>query len=378
MTRVSLSSLPDGRQVLRWREHGKHKQQTLRASRRVAERRRAEIEDRLSAGLPDPSRYTLADLGRAYFEANEHRWTDKTLLGYSDQWNRLILPALGGLRLDRLRGQQVTNWLAEMEQDGVGREQQRKTLTRLRAILSFGVAQGILGVNPATGVRTPKAPPKRPIIVTAPIDVERMRVKALGAGRDRDALIYSLLFYLGLRPGEVFGLTAGAVGEKLTVDRRRTLKIIRECGKPATGGQIEAGSKTNTIREVDLPELVAAELRDHAARFRSDELIFANADGRPLTENQYGAWSRRRFGVDAPDRVTPYSARHSAASLMILSGRSINYVARQLGHSPAECLKTYQHVVDELEFAERISVNKNIARARRQVRRESSRLKVVS
>jgi site-specific recombinase XerD len=41
--------------------------------------------------------------------------------------------------------------------------------------------------------------------------------------------------------------------------------------------------------------------------------------------------------------------RHSFASLLLAEGRTVHYVAAQLGHSPALTLSTYGHLIAEYE-----------------------------
>jgi site-specific recombinase XerD len=45
----------------------------------------------------------------------------------------------------------------------------------------------------------------------------------------------------------------------------------------------------------------------------------------------------------------PYDLHHSFASLLLHEGRSVRYVARQLGHDARLTLSTYVHVIDELD-----------------------------
>ena len=45
----------------------------------------------------------------------------------------------------------------------------------------------------------------------------------------------------------------------------------------------------------------------------------------------------------------PYDLRHSFASLLLHEGRSVIYVARQLGHGAQLTMRTYGHVVEDLE-----------------------------
>jgi integrase len=62
----------------------------------------------------------------------------------------------------------------------------------------------------------------------------------------------------------------------------------------------------------------------------------------------------------------PYDLRHSFASLLRHEGRSVIYVARQLGHDArlTLTLTRYGHVIDELEDAPRLEAEAAIANVR--------------
>jgi integrase len=64
------------------------------------------------------------------------------------------------------------------------------------------------------------------------------------------------------------------------------------------------------------------------------------------------------------DRARPYDLRHSFASLLLHEGRSVIYVARQLGHDARLTLTRYGHVIDELEDAPRADAEAAIRTAR--------------
>jgi integrase len=63
-------------------------------------------------------------------------------------------------------------------------------------------------------------------------------------------------------------------------------------------------------------------------------------------------------------RSTPYALRHSFASLLLHEGRSVVYVARQLGHDARLTLSTYGHVIDELDDAPNLPAEEAIRMAR--------------
>jgi integrase len=59
-----------------------------------------------------------------------------------------------------------------------------------------------------------------------------------------------------------------------------------------------------------------------------------------------------------------YALRHSFASLLLHEGRSVVYVARQLGHDARLTLTNYGHVIDELDELPRVPAEEAIRAAR--------------
>jgi hypothetical protein len=67
------------------------------------------------------------------------------------------------------------------------------------------------------------------------------------------------------------------------------------------------------------------------------------------------------------DEATPYTLRHSFASLLLHEGRSVIYVARQLGHDARLTLTRYGHVIDKLKDQPQIPAEQAIREARSQL-----------
>ena len=86
------------------------------------------------------------------------------------------------------------------------------------------------------------------------------------------------------------------------------------------------------------------------------------------TKTTYDNWRKRAFDrarqAAGADEATPYALRHSFASLLLHEGRSVVYVARQLGHDARLTLTTYGHVIDELEDEPRVAAEDAIRAAR--------------
>ena len=106
-----------------------------------------------------------------------------------------------------------------------------------------------------------------------------------------------------------------------------------------------------------------------SGRPRGTALVFPSATGEGRTKDEWDVFRRgagstacRHAGLVSAPR--PYDLRHSFASLLLAEGRTVHYVAAQLGHSPALTLSTYGHLIAEYADAGRIDAEVEIARAR--------------
>jgi len=164
-----------------------------------------------------------------------------------------------------------------------------------------------------------------------------------------------ILAYAGLRPQETRALRWAHVGERtLTVHAPKTRRHRQQ------------------PRSVRLLTPLAQDLREwRLASGRPNDsapVIPAPVAGGEWTEPGYERWIRRvwmpaleQLGLDYQ---RPYDLRHSFASLLLHEGRSVIYVSRQLGHSGAVLMRTYGHVIEELDEAPRISAEDAIRAAR--------------
>jgi integrase len=187
----------------------------------------------------------------------------------------------------------------------------------------------------------------------APATIERMRA----ASSLRDATLISVLGYAGLRPSEALALNWQDVREK-TILVQRALSL----------GEAD-DTKTQHHRTVRLIAPVLEDLYAWRAEAPDNPLVFAARDGGSWSLPAYQSWRRRAFrratAAAAAVDATPYTLRHSFASLLLHEGRSVIYVARQLGHDARLTLTRYGHVIDELEEQPRVQAEAAIAAARR-------------
>ena len=343
--------------VVRWRDATGRPQRTF-DRKADADYYDAEITRRKRLG-------TLAQVdagGETLDEYVETTWApihaaalaDKTRALYTGLYAGHISPTLGAYPLRDLTPEVVGRWQADRLAAGAPVESTRKALTLLGGILQRAVEAGRIASNPQRLVRKAAPPARDEVRPLGPGAVEAIRGALHAAGRPRDAVFVSLLAYAGLRPQEARALRWRHVGERtLTVHAPKTRR------------------HTTQPRSVRLLAPLAHDLREwRMASGRPDPNAFVIPahDGGEWTEVGYEQWIKRAW----TDALTgaglayqrPYDCRHSFASLLLHEGRSVIYVARQLGHGAGLTMHRYGHVVEELDDAPRITADDAITQAR--------------
>src|SRR5258706_6355128 len=140
---------------------------------------------------------------------------------------------------------QIREWLGSLYRDKLAAVSMRRKLAALRAFFRHLAREGIVEVNPARLVRTPKAPIRLPEVMTA----EQMSavLDRVVAGKEerqhpaRDLAIFEFLYGCGLRVSELVGLNLD--------DIDRGERWLRVRGKGRKERQVPYGAKAETALE---------------------------------------------------------------------------------------------------------------------------------
>lgn len=293
---------------------------------------------------------------------------DATLALYAQQLKVHVLSDLGHLSVAELKPSRLAEWQRARLAAGSGPSALGKAQGVLSQILDSAVLpHEYLDVNPCLALKPPSYQKKEHRWLTAG-DVEALRLWFIDREDLGSATLISVLAYVGIRPQDALARTWADLGDRLSV----TSKVVN--------GEIKDGSKTGTAykRRVEIPEMVAADLEEWRLASRGAGLIFPRkSDGLPWTKTDWDNWRSRHpkegkrprcFKRAAEDlglgsSLKPYDLRHTAASLMAAAGWSAVEIAAQLGHSPTESQRTYQHLIHD-DRRDRGSIDDYIREAR--------------
>jgi integrase len=367
---ASIHETRYGTSEVRWRENGRVKTAT-RKTEREAQELLAEIERRLASGRPVMRRNDVPTLEEfaASWLARRKDLEDSTKGKYLEWLEVHILPDLGHLSLVDLRPRRLAEWQDDRLDEGAGPAVLGKAQSLLGRILKKAVLpHEYLDVNPVAALDPPTYKKRDHRWLTAG-DVEKLRLWFLEHDDPGSATLISILGYVGIRPQDALALSWTDVGERLGVTRKNSQ------------GKIKPGSKTGEghKRTVYVPALVAAELEEWRGLSSNAALLFSRpSDGQPWTKHDYDNWRSRQgrkgkrgrgFKAAAIEMglgksLRPYDLRHTAASLFAACGWSAVEIANQLGHSPTESQRTYQHLIVTDGAAPRKTVDDYIREAR--------------
>jgi len=248
-----------------------------------------------------------------------------------------LLPRLGHIPLAQLKPDHIRMMLVQMQNNGCGRRSMQMARNTLSAALRDAQKSGYVHRNVARLVDSPKYTPLERKHWTKEQVLQFLKV----AKAHRYYVLFLLLFYYGLRRGEVLGLRWQDIDfEKNIIRIRQALSLVNY---KATIGPL----KTNASRR-DLPMLpfIREALIAHfeASEKYDDDLVFHTSTGNPVYPNIVAKIFRKLAVRAGLPPISLHEARHTTATLLAESWSSPKEAQAILGHSSiTTTLQIYTH-----------------------------------
>lgn len=240
--------------------------------------------------------------------------------------------AIAGIALARLTRADVRTWLDDLEAAGRPPSERGELLKVLRMALNEAIREDVIRSSPADKVKGPKARRKEKRSLTA-----AQAAALLEAGRVEGLEVYlALALDSGCRPGELLALRrSDLLADGRTLDVRRSLELETGEEKPT---KTEAGRRRILLAPWAVACVVSSGSPD-------DRLIPRDDDRWP-----YWTWLTPRLARAARKAgvpwATPYTLRHTMATLLLSAGVPITAIAARLGHRDASVtLRHYAHAL---------------------------------
>ena len=231
----------------------------------------------------------------------------------------------------------IREWLANLHSAHKQKSSVARKLAALRTFFQFLVREGMLDINPAKLVSTPrleKKLPKHLSIEEAIKFIEAPNIETDLGKRDRAML--ELMYATGVRVAELTKLNLGHIDFKnrlIRVTGKRRKERIIPFGEPAG----EALKKYLDVRDGFLDAAPVSS--------REPEALFLNYQGTRITTRSVGRMVDKYIRECAGRYdISPHALRHSFATHLLDSGADLRDIQELLGHARLSSTQIYTHV----------------------------------
>jgi integrase/recombinase XerC len=231
----------------------------------------------------------------------------------------------------------IREWLSSLHAAQKKKTSVARKLAALRTFFQFLVREGIVELNPAKLVSTPRLEKKLPVHLSVEDAIRFIETPdtETDLGK-RDRAILELLYGTGVRVSELTKLDLGDVDfkEKLirVTGKRRKQRIV-PFGDPA----LHALLGYLTVRNGFLQNAPIDE--------RESEAVFLNYQGTRITTRSVGRMVDKYIQICAGiHNISPHALRHSFATHLLDSGADLRDIQELLGHARLSTTQIYTHV----------------------------------
>lgn len=327
--------------------------QVFRGTLADAKRHARDLETSLDTGRAMRSKLQFKDYFDLWIRSVTPKLAPRTVDGYDRYIRRYALESIGHLNLSDIQ----THHIQAVYID-VGVSLSATTVRNLHASLnacfSWAIKHHYIDINPCKHTERPAKVRKERAILD-----ESEAARFVAACREMpNGIIFEFALETGTRPGEYLALRwSDITGDSVSIDR--SVQFHAKGG----GWYFKEPKTSRSRRRIPLSASLRQRLNEYRRRqlehrmalpvtWNDLDLVFPNIIGNPMEITnlirRYLKPILDKAKIEKP--ISPYSLRHSCATLLLMHGINPKVVADRLGHSSVTLtLDTYSHVLPHIQ-----------------------------
>lgn len=275
---------------------------------------------------PKVAQLLYRDLNAQHYVVQCQSRGKKTLSTDLARYARWIGPEFGDMRVADITKTHVSRFVLKMQEAGLAASTIRSTISQLRCTLDIAVELGVLGRNPATGLRLPRLNNRR----TEFLSVAQMQAFTEAAQASEQTVGSRMLIIMALT-GARLGEAVAAQWEHIRLAENAWLLPTQKSGRP---GVIEL---SEAVKEV-FRELMAV---------RRNPYVFPGERGNAQLSRPIKLFRRLCKQAGIPSTFRIHDLRHAWVSAGVNAGISLEIMSQGARHSSPVVTRIYSHAERE-------------------------------
>ena len=228
----------------------------------------------------------------------------------------------------------IRNWMVELMNHKILARSINRKIATLRKYFKFMVQEGVIEINPASKINTPKVPKNLPVIVedvklTQMLDDNEVFSHDFKGRRDK--LVIEMLFGTGMRLSELLG--------------------VKDTDINIYEGTIKVLGKRNKERIIPINQELKLLIAEYQQIKRKQDFSGNNSLTLIVTDKGANAYPKLIYlivqkylsYISTQNKKSPHVLRHTFATSLLNRGADLNAIKELLGHANLSATQIYTH-----------------------------------
>ncbi|MDL2211848.1 site-specific integrase [Erysipelotrichaceae bacterium OttesenSCG-928-M19] len=296
----------------------------------------------------EPTNITFASAAELYDAARKLEVADSTRLNDRTYMNGVLHNYFGDTLVEDIDYAMINSFRVKYSKDGASNNTINEAMSVLKRVYWFADLTFNLDLKDAFRHIKPLPYQKSEKAKNNFVSYEQFEKVMAQFTSPESYLKAAIMFYSGMRPGEVSALKIDAIDFD-----NNTLVVRRTVGKNENGKRIiKETTKNGEKRTVEVSRLIIELIEFYLEDVKRTRPVHNNSFlfHKPTADNFRGPLNTAIKRADLDKVITPHGFRHSYSTILLENDIYIKRVADNLGHAnPTVTLRTYAHAIPKSE-----------------------------
>lgn len=277
----------------------------------------------------------LSEFMEVYFRDKQNELKERTIKNKKYMMQQHIIPYFGNQMMSEITAVQIIQWQNEMQTKGFSESYLRMIQNQLTSLFTHASRIYDLRINPCKKVKRMGSSDSRSLEFWTTEEYQKF-IQTIEPGT-RYYLIFEILFWTGMRIGELLAITKGDI----YFDKNQ-ISISKTYYRSGRKDIITEPKTKQSVRIIEIPEFLKQEIKDFVDGhygMPDEERLF------PIVQEAVQHKMKRQIEKAGVKDIRVHDLRHSHVAYLIHKGIEPILIKERVGHKDIRItLNTYGHL----------------------------------